>query len=139
MTYGRCGNNLSEPPPIFNRLAKAGNRNSGPRIRRKWKSIVNTRAFTGTNLAISPAHSDGFDSNESALRASDFKRPNFWQELHISHKLCERKRGEYSQSAIQLPWNPYGTRRGSCTRATGLPWKADASIITRSLPSRTGS
>ena len=43
------------------------------------------------------------------------------------------------QPAIQLPWNPYGTRRGSCTRATGLPWKSDASMITRSLPSRTGS
>jgi hypothetical protein len=49
MTYGRCGNNLSEPPPTFNKLAKAGNRNSGPRMRRKWKSIVNTSAFVGTN------------------------------------------------------------------------------------------
>ena len=27
----------------------------------------------------------------------------------------------HSQPAIQLPWNPYGTRCGSCTLATGLP------------------
>ena len=43
------------------------------------------------------------------------------------------------QAPIQLPWNPYGTRRGRLIRATGSPEKSEASMITRSLPSRAGS
>ncbi len=46
---------------------------------------------------------------------------------------------EYRYAGIQLPWKPYGTRRGSWIRATGLPAKSEASRITRSLPSRAAS
>ena len=46
---------------------------------------------------------------------------------------------DVTQPAIQLPWNPNGTRCGSLILATGSPEKSDASMITRSLPSRAGS
>ncbi len=42
-------------------------------------------------------------------------------------------------SAIQLPWNPSGTRPGSRMRASGWPSKSWAERITRSVAPRSGS
>jgi hypothetical protein len=51
ITYGHCGNNPLEPASVFNKLAKAGYRNSGLRIRASGSQSVNTRAFVRTHLA----------------------------------------------------------------------------------------
>lgn len=50
-----------------------------------------------------------------------------------------RTAASQASSGIQLPWNPCGTRRGRCTRATGSFSKSTASRITRSLVSRAAS
>ncbi len=41
------------------------------------------------------------ESARSGLRSFQ-RRPNSSQEQHISHKLCEQRRGEYSQSEIAV-------------------------------------
>lgn len=133
---GLTARSLSCPNPSFWRSVMGGRLLSSELVAHCW------RVYRDQSKPFLRRMPTGLSrtANESALSGlRSFKRPNFWQELHISHKLCEQRIGEYSQSAIQLPRNPHDTRCGSRTRATSLLWKSDASIITKSLPTRTGS
>jgi hypothetical protein len=75
MTYGHCGNNLFELPSVFNNLAEAGNRNSGPKIRRNWKSIGKHKPLLTIYPGECYATTNFFEPDlDEAARAADATR-----------------------------------------------------------------
>src|SRR5271167_2170125 len=68
MIYVHCGNNLFEPASVFNKLAKAGNRNSGLRIRASGSQSINTNACIATDYEKDcPQRPPYIDSFEIAI------------------------------------------------------------------------